>query len=67
MEELDEEDREFVEKVIDQNREGLERLAEEKDAEKKRADYMRKVLRDFYRKLKRRNEDKEASFTEIER
>ncbi|MFB6242386.1 MAG: hypothetical protein ABEJ36_06325 [Candidatus Nanosalina sp.] len=70
MSELEDEDLEFVEKVIEENKEGLVRLAKEEDAAEKRASRTRKRLRKFLRKIRKlRGEEEDgesASFSRIE-
>lgn len=54
----------FIEKVIEENKEGLTRLAREEDAEMKRKNKVVLKVRKLLRKLKR--EEDQAEFIEID-
>jgi 5-hydroxyisourate hydrolase-like protein (transthyretin family) len=62
--ELDNEDRKFLENVIERNKDGLTRLAKEEDAKEKRYSLIRLKLKDFYRKLTGSKDEKK--FMKIE-
>lgn len=68
MPELEEEERRFIERVIQKNREGLERLAREEHAAEHRESEIRALLRQFYRDMRRLAglEEEKASFSRIE-
>ncbi len=69
MSEFEDDDLEFTEKVIEKNREGLERLAREEDAAEKRGESFTDRLKRLLQRLReiRKSEDtEEASFTRIE-
>lgn len=68
MTDMDEEDMEFIEKVMKHNKNGLKRLAREEDAAEKRRSSMKKQLKSIYRNLREiaGRKDDEPGFTKIE-
>lgn len=54
---LDDEDKDIIEKIVSQNKEGFERLANEEPAKERRRNPVFRAAKKFYRKLFVNEED----------
>lgn len=61
---IEKEDKDFIEKVIETNKEGLKRLASEEDAKEKRNNSIKSKVKRALKKLRKSKEEK-AEFVEI--
>lgn len=59
---LEKKDRKLVERVIEENKEGFERLAKEEPAKERRRHLIKRKIKEFYRNVFGR----EKEFTEVE-